>query len=529
MAPSADAPKIRPFGRRLFQLRPELPIILALAFAALLPGINGRPLTDWDEARYAQVAHEALANQQFLDFTWNGKPYVNKPPVLFWTLALSFKVLGESEWAARLPSVLMGVGTILIVYLTGSFAAGRLAGTFAALIPLGCYEFVARGARECATDSPLVFFSALALYAFVRARLNHRWLALSAGAAGLAILTKGIAGLIPLLTALVALVLIPAFRAIRARGLITLFMGAAAAATPWYLYQAIHNPLFWSEFVGRETLDRVMTHLEGELKPANFTLQVYARELTYLWPMLAAVLLLAVIDRRGLQSALRRAGGPSVAVWAIWLIAALGSACAVQTKLSWYVVPALIPTALLIATAAASLFTFEGESRRYAFAIGTLALAAILGGAPERWRLIELGFQQQRDFSLASYRMGLRARSAAEERGGGELFFAGAELPTLVYYSSLRCHFVATAIANDISQGPNMDSTPVSIGPGDLVLLDSGGEATTISNWALEWTQTMSRDSGEVAEMADGAAPSETMDVSRSPASGDLAGDARAF
>ena len=147
---------------RILRFRFELILILALGGLALGSGMTAAPLVDWDEATYAEVAHEAIANHSYLDFTWNGQGYVKKPPLLFWALIGSFKVLGESEFAARLPSVAAGLATLLLIYLTGAGAAGRLAGTLAALAPLQFYFFVARGGRDCATDAPLLFFLTLA-------------------------------------------------------------------------------------------------------------------------------------------------------------------------------------------------------------------------------------------------------------------------------------------------------------------------------------------------------------------------------
>ena len=90
---------------------------------ALGSGITTAPLVDWDEATYAEVAHEAVANHSYLDFTWNGQAYAKKPPLLFWAMVASFKVLGESEFAARLPSVAAGLATLLLIYLTAAGAA----------------------------------------------------------------------------------------------------------------------------------------------------------------------------------------------------------------------------------------------------------------------------------------------------------------------------------------------------------------------------------------------------------------------
>ena len=163
--------------------RIEIAAVIAAGFLALGAQVNDAPLVDWDEATYAEVAHEAVASGHYLDLTWNGAPYLKKPPMLFWMAALSFKTFGESEFSARLPSVLAGAGTLILIYLAGAAAAGRIAGILSALIPLGFYFFIARGGREAATDAPLLFFSTLAIWSALRARARPGWLALEIGRA----------------------------------------------------------------------------------------------------------------------------------------------------------------------------------------------------------------------------------------------------------------------------------------------------------------------------------------------------------
>ncbi|MGH7913901.1 MAG: ArnT family glycosyltransferase, partial [Candidatus Binataceae bacterium] len=430
---------------RIFRFRLELILIVVLGGLALGSGMTGPPLVDWDEATYAEVAHEAVANHSYLDFTWNGQAYVKKPPLLFWALIGSFKVLGESEFAARLPSVVAGLATLLLIYLTAAGAAGRLAGTLAALVPLQFYFFVARGGRDCATDAPLLFFLTLALYAILRARDDRRFCALAGAASGLAILSKGLAGTIPLIIAPIAVFALPGFETIGIAGLAAIFGCALTAAAPWYLYEALYNPLFWTSFVHHETLARVVGHLEDETHSGWYTLQGLGREIRFLWPLIlpAAALAVVAIRRRMMHGALAGANwsrwiiSPATSLWIVWLVVALGAACAVQTKLPWYVLPAFVPIALLAATLAASALEYRGPMRGAVAGLGALALALILVHAPIRWRVIAQTHHHERLRSTPSYAMGLKARRGAALRGGGRLYFAGVELPTLVYYSRM--------------------------------------------------------------------------------------------
>ncbi|HYA34686.1 MAG TPA: glycosyltransferase family 39 protein, partial [Candidatus Binataceae bacterium] len=341
-------------------------IVLALGLAIFLPSLSGAPLLDWDEATYAEVAHEANASHDFADFTWNGAPYVKKPPLLFWATAASFRALGESEFSARLPCALFALGTMLVLYFSGLWAAGRLVGTVAALIPLGFYFFVARGGRECATDAPLIFFSSLAMYVTLKARANRWWTCIAGAAVGLAILSKGAAGLIPAITLGIAIFVLPGFSSIGVGGLAIFVVSASVVAAPWYMHSALHNPLFWKSFVQHETLARLSAHLEDEFQPASFTIRTYLDQIAFLWPIVIGLVAALAprakdrIERRTLTAMLRGDTGAAVSIWTLWLAVALTAAIIVQTRLGWYILPALIPTALIAAATLGSMLLQQG-------------------------------------------------------------------------------------------------------------------------------------------------------------------------
>ncbi len=490
----APGPRTQTLLARILKFRLELILIVALGGLALGSGMSAAPLVDWDEATYAQVAHEAIANHSYLDFTWNGQAYVKKPPLLFWALIGSFKVLGESEFAARLPSVAAGLATLLLIYLTAAGAVGRLAGTLAALAPLQFYFFIARGGRDCATDAPMLFFLTLALYALLRAREDRRFCALAGAASGLAILSKGLAGTIPLIIAPLAVFVLPGFEAIGAAGLAIIFGCAVVVGAPWYLYEGLYNPLFWTSFVHHETLARVMRHLEGETHSGWYTLHGFWKEIHFLWPLVlpGAALAVAAMRSRTLRGALANGAGrwrsisSATSLWAVWLVVALGAACAVQTKLPWYVLPAFVPTALLAGTLAARALEYRGPMRAAVAGMGALALALILVHAPVRWRAIAQSHQRQRLRSTPSYAMGLKARRAAALSDGGRLYFAGVELPTLVYYSEMHVEFIKAPGGLEPITDPAAGEPPP-LDPNDLALVDPHGDLVPIANLGSEW------------------------------------------
>jgi len=422
-------------------------------------------------------------------FTWNGESYLKKPPLLFWTLAGSFKAFGENEFAARLPSVAMGLGTLLLTYAMAAEVFGRLTGLFAAMVPLGFYFFVARGGRECATDAPLIFFSTLAIFALARARIHRRWTPLVGAACGLAMLSKGAAGLIPLTVGAISIVALPAFSESGLIGLAYAVTAAACVAAPWFLYQAIHNgSLFWSTYVKQETLMRIASHLEGKPAAAGFTWHTLINEVRYLRPLLLPLAGLGIAAlHQGLLSALRRIPAP-VVLWLLWFAVAFIAACAVQTKLGWYLLPALIPAALLAAAILAGAFIQGGSARNYCRPLAATALVLLTLSTPRRWARIDSGFALQRARSRPSYEMAMRSKALAAIHGGGELYFAGVPLPTMVYYSGMRCHFVSPSEPD--FELADLGGNPISVSYHELVLRDPNGVVTAVDNFGEEWNQS---------------------------------------
>jgi 4-amino-4-deoxy-L-arabinose transferase-like glycosyltransferase len=118
------------------------------------------------------------------------------PPLFYWMTAASFKVFGVTEFAARFVSALLGLGTILLVYLIGWRAArSQKAGFLAAFVLLSTQPFLELS-RTCQIDVPLTFFLTLAVYFFLLAVRKNKVFFLPAGAAaGLATLTKGLPAL----------------------------------------------------------------------------------------------------------------------------------------------------------------------------------------------------------------------------------------------------------------------------------------------------------------------------------------------
>ncbi|WP_019141775.1 ArnT family glycosyltransferase [Noviherbaspirillum massiliense] len=111
-----------------------LPHALVTVFVAnfcFLYGLGGRPLFDTNEGLYAEVAREMLETGNYLVPHLLGVPYLEKPPLLYWLMAASFRVLGRSEASARLacalPMLCLTMGLLVFLARHGRPRAGWLA------------------------------------------------------------------------------------------------------------------------------------------------------------------------------------------------------------------------------------------------------------------------------------------------------------------------------------------------------------------------------------------------------------------
>jgi 4-amino-4-deoxy-L-arabinose transferase-like glycosyltransferase len=106
-----------------------------LLLVARIIGSTLIPLTDTTEARYGEIARKMLETNNWImpqhDY---GVPFWGKPPLSTWLSALSMKLFGVSEFAARLPSLLLGIGMLALVW---QWCAARRGRKFAWLVAKG--------------------------------------------------------------------------------------------------------------------------------------------------------------------------------------------------------------------------------------------------------------------------------------------------------------------------------------------------------------------------------------------------------
>src|SRR4051812_10225070 len=102
---------------------------LLIGFALLFGiALGGHPLANPDEGRYAEIPREMIASGDWVMPHLNGVPYFEKPPLVYWCVALCEKVFGPSEWSVRIVPAVFGLWGVLFTYAAGRRLYGREAG-----------------------------------------------------------------------------------------------------------------------------------------------------------------------------------------------------------------------------------------------------------------------------------------------------------------------------------------------------------------------------------------------------------------
>jgi 4-amino-4-deoxy-L-arabinose transferase-like glycosyltransferase len=354
-------------------------LLLALVLALLALRLGGVPLLGPDEPRYARVAVEMQRASEWVTPTLQGEPWLEKPPLYYWLAGAAFRALGETEAAARVPSVLAlllltGATALFGARLYGSTAglhAGFVAGT--SLLPFAYGRAASMDMLLAATVTVAIGLSGLRLLGIA----GRTACVGAAAAAGLATLAKGPLGL--LLPGLVVggyLLSTREWRRLRdvfAPGALSAF---ALVAFPWYV--AILRDQ------GRDFVDVFV--LNHNVQRFTSTIHNHPGPFWYYLP----VLLLGLFPWSGLafpgllRTAFRESRADRFAL--LWLLLPLAFFSLAASKLPGYILPCVPPLAILMGRAADRLVGEAPTRERWlsgrVVALVGLVVGALLAAAP---------------------------------------------------------------------------------------------------------------------------------------------------
>jgi len=234
-------------------------LLLAVSCVALLSNL-GYSLFEPDETRYSQIALNMHETGDFLVPRLDGEPYLDKPPLLYWLSEISYRVMGVNELAARLPTALAALLTVLATYVFGRRLLGdRAAAIGAVLLLLSSGFFFA--SRFVMMDSLLTLFTTVGLLsgAIALNSIRHSlfWWVLAGIACGLGILTKGpVAGVICVPPLLASAWLTRNTQVLRPRVVLALLLPMLIISVPWFLVISSNQQEFSSHFFWTHHIER---------------------------------------------------------------------------------------------------------------------------------------------------------------------------------------------------------------------------------------------------------------------------------
>lgn len=339
-------------------------------------GVPG--LMDPDEGRYAEIAREMLLLKDWIIPHLNLLPYLEKPPLVYWLTALSFWGQGLTEWAARLPSALSALGGVFLAYGLGRALWGARAGFLSALILATCGGYVALG-RLLTLDMALTLFLNLGValgYLAMRRERPRLWL-WAYLALALGVLTKG-----PVALVLAALIW-AAWAWFQGRPVINSWLhprGVALLAVvtlPWFVLAALRYPDFVRFFVLEQHLARFLTQSIHHQFPFYYFLPIL---LGFMLPWSWLLPWALVRERPGRD--------PDRLFLLLWAGVVLLFFSVSRGKLAPYILPALLPLALLLGQSLADVSRSGAGFSGSRGLLLSLVLWAFLG-----WGMVGLYFQ----------------------------------------------------------------------------------------------------------------------------------------
>jgi 4-amino-4-deoxy-L-arabinose transferase-like glycosyltransferase len=328
-------------------VRPATVLWLLVLPSLLLYPALGFDLFEPDETRYAQLPREMLQRGEWVIPYLQGEPYLDKPPLVYWLVILSYRAFGVSPAAARLIPALAVHLTILLVYFLGRRWAGERAALLGALALALSPGFTGIG-RMLILDGVLALWTTLALcaaYEAVRTGTFRRgWWRLAGLSCGLGVLTKGPVALLLLLPPLLLLGWLDD-RSIRLRwrSILVLLSTVLLVNVPWYVAATLREPTFVKHFLWEHNVLRFVD-------PFDHPHGVWFYVPVVLFGLLPATLLLVPFLRfllSGKEEAARRRG-PELGFllltggWCLLFFTVSGC------KLPTYILPAFPPLALAL-------------------------------------------------------------------------------------------------------------------------------------------------------------------------------------
>lgn len=332
-----------------------LPLLLGLCLLAYLLPMGSHGLWIPDETRYAQISQGMLLSGDWVSPHFMGLRYFEKPVAGYWMIALSQAVFGNNLFGVRFVSALSTGLSVMLCYLIARRLWNEPRKSFACALLYMSFTVVAGQAGYANLDPQFTFWVNLSLVALwfaldsvSRGRRLIGW-ALLGLACGMGFLTKGfLAWLLPVLIALPWMIWQRRWRDLLRYGAVAIAV-AIAVSLPWALAVHAQEPDYWRFFFWHEHIRRFAGDDAQHDAPWWFYL-----------PMLVAFSLpWAALLPSALKQAWQTRGQASIGFLLLWLLMPMLFFSLSNGKLPTYILPCLLPLALLLGNALADRLRLE--------------------------------------------------------------------------------------------------------------------------------------------------------------------------
>ena len=334
------------------RIKPLPLLLLAFALFYLLPlGLHG--LWTPDESRYAQISQEMIMSGNWVSPHFMGVRYFEKPVAGYWLIALGQAVFGENLFGVRIASALATGLSVLLAYLIARRLWNEPRKSFACAMLYMSFGLVAGQAGYSNLDPQFTFWVNLSLVALwfaldsrtPRERLTY-WTLLGA-ACGMGFLTKGfLAWLLPVLIALPYMIWQRRLGELLRYGPLAILV-AAVICLPWALAVHVQEPDYWRFFFWHEHIRRFASDNAQHARSWWFFLPIMVVSCLP-WAALLPVTLIKTWAQKSL---------PPIRFLALWLLLPLVFFSLSSGKLPTYIMPCLLPLALLMGHALSDLLS----------------------------------------------------------------------------------------------------------------------------------------------------------------------------
>ncbi len=345
---------------------------LTVFFAKL--GMNG--MANYDDCFYAEKAKQILQNHNWWDLTYNHHPALENPPLYMWLMALAFKCMGVTVFAAKAPSALMGVLTVLLLYHFGKSLFNNWIGFYGAFILTATYPFF-KYARHAMVDVTLTFFGLVALYSlFLALRKDRRFFLFWGLGIGFGMLTKSVLGLFPMVITVIFLLFISNRRKLLDPFFWLGCLVAMVVGGSWYWVEYLH---FGNNFLNTHFGWLIFQRGLVEKPITRWTRYSYFTDLlTYYWPWLPLALWGIWL---GIKKGLRK--NEDLFFLLIWPLTIFSVMSVMSSHALWYILPAFPGFALWAAYALDHVLSAQNKVKLGKILIGVgLVLTVVLNAQP---------------------------------------------------------------------------------------------------------------------------------------------------